>query len=58
MPDFAYINNGDGTFSDKKEELFKHISYYSMGADFADINNDGLSDLMVADMSPEDHVRS
>ncbi len=58
MPDFAYINNGDGTFTDKKEEIFKHISYYSMGADFADINNDGLLDLMVADMSPEDYVRS
>lgn len=58
IPDFAYINNGDGTFTDKKESLFKHISYYSMGGDFADINNDGLSDLMVADMSPEDYVRS
>lgn len=58
MPDFAYINNKDGTFTDRKEELFKHISYYSMGGDFADINNDGLSDLMVADMSPEDYVRS
>lgn len=58
MPDFAYINNGDGTFTDKKETLFKHISYYSMGGDFADVNNDGLSDLMVADMSPEDYKRS
>ena len=58
MPDFAYINNGDGTFTDKKDALFKHISYYSMGADYADINNDGLPDLIVADMSPEDYVRS
>ncbi len=58
MPDFAYINNGDGTFTDKKETLFKHISYYSMGGDYADVNNDGLSDLMVADMSPEDYKRS
>lgn len=58
MPDFAYINNGDGTFTDKKDELFSHISYYSMGGDFADINNDGLPDLMVADMSPEDYKRS
>ncbi len=58
MPDFAYINNQDGTFTDQKETLFKHISYYSMGGDFADINNDGLSDLMIADMSPEDYIRS
>lgn len=58
IPDFAYINNGDGSFTDKKEDLFKHIAYYSMGGDYADINNDGLSDLMVADMSPEDYIRS
>jgi len=58
MPDFAYINNGDGTFTDKKDELFKHIPYYSMGGDYADVNNDGLGDLFVADMSPEDYVRS
>ncbi|WP_242205762.1 VCBS repeat-containing protein [Aestuariivivens insulae] len=57
-PDFAYINNGDGTFSEKRDSLFKHMSYYSMGSDIADINNDGFSDLMVLDMSPEDYVRS
>ncbi|SNZ00429.1 VCBS repeat-containing protein [Flagellimonas pacifica] len=58
MPDFAYINNGNGTFTDKRNELFKHISYYSMGADIADVNNDGLQDMMVLDMSPEDYIRS
>jgi len=57
-PDFAYINNGDGTFSERRNDLFKHISYYSMGSDIADINNDGLSDLLVLDMSPEDYIRS
>lgn len=58
IPDFAYINNGDGTFSEQRNELFKHISYYSMGGDIADVNNDGLLDLMILDMSPEDYVRS
>ncbi|PIA81603.1 RNA-binding protein [Gaetbulibacter sp. 4G1] len=57
-PDFAYINNGDGTFKDDRNHLFKHISYYSMGSDIADINNDGLSDLLVLDMSPDDYIRS
>ena len=57
-PDFAYVNNGDGTFSEQRNELFKHISYYSMGSDIADINNDGFSDLLVLDMSPDDYVRS
>jgi len=57
-PDFAYINNKDGTFSEGRNDLFKHISYYSMGSDIADVNNDGYTDMMVLDMSPEDYVRS
>ncbi|EZH74621.1 RNA-binding protein [Aquimarina atlantica] len=57
-PDFAYINNKNGTFSEKRNSLFKHISYYSMGSDIGDINNDGFNDIMVLDMSPEDHIRS
>ncbi|WP_103863523.1 VCBS repeat-containing protein [Aquimarina sp. I32.4] len=57
-PDFAYINNKNGTFSEQRNTLFKHISYYSMGSDIGDINNDGFNDLMVLDMSPEDHIRS
>jgi hypothetical protein len=58
MPDFAYINNQDGTFSDQRETMFKHQSFYSMGGDIADINNDGLFDMVVLDMNPEDYVRS
>lgn len=57
-PDFAYINNGDGTFTDKRNEYFKHMSHFSMGSDIADINNDGHSDIVVADMSSNDYVRS
>lgn len=57
-PDFAYLNNKDGTFSEGRNTLFKHISYYSMGSDIGDINNDGLSDMVVLDMSPEDYIRS
>ncbi len=58
VPDFAYINNGDGTFSDERHGYFKHISFNSMGSDIADFNNDGLFDIMTLDMNPEDYVRS
>ena len=55
--DFIYMNNGDGTFIDKTEEIVRHVTYSSMGIDAGDINNDGLLDVMVLDMVPEDHYR-
>lgn len=58
MPDFAYINNQDGTFTDKSKTMFKHQSFYSMGGDVGDINNDGLFDMIALDMNPEDYIRS
>ncbi|MEM9831325.1 MAG: VCBS repeat-containing protein [Bacteroidota bacterium] len=57
-PDLAYVNNRDGTFSESRDALFKHMSFNSMGSDIADINNDGYPDLMTLDMNPEDYVRS
>jgi len=57
-PDLAYINNGNGTFTESRDTLFKHMSYNSMGSDFVDINNDGLFDLITLDMNPEDYIRS
>ena len=58
VPDFVYFGRGDGTFVEQSERSFNHTSFYSMGCDFADINNDGLVDLYVADMTPADHFRS
>ncbi len=58
VPDFAYINNGNKTFTDKRDELFKHISHNSMGSDIVDINNDGKFDVLTLDMNPEDYLRS
>ncbi|MBL4708288.1 MAG: VCBS repeat-containing protein [Flavobacteriales bacterium] len=56
-PDKYYINNGDGTFKESLKEHFKHTSYFSMGVDFADINNDSHSDLIAVDMVAEDNYR-
>lgn len=55
--DLLYINNKNGTFSNKVSDYLKHQTYNSMGADIADYNNDGLSDIIVVDMLPEDNYR-
>ncbi|GAA4438688.1 VCBS repeat-containing protein [Pontibacter saemangeumensis] len=57
VPDYLYLNNGDGTFTDKINQSIGHISLYSMGNDIADINNDGLLDIYTLDMLPEDNRR-
>jgi len=56
-PDMLYINNKDGTFKNEVLQRMKHISFNSMGSDFADINNDSKPDLIVLDMLAEDHSR-
>lgn len=58
LPDALYLNNGDGTFSDKIKDLTQQISFYGMGIDIADINNDNLQDIFVLDMASSDHIRS
>lgn len=55
--DFCYINNGNGTFREVSKKLFGHLSKYGMGSDIADINNDGLPEVIVLDMLPEDNRR-
>jgi enediyne biosynthesis protein E4 len=56
--DYLYINQGNGTFKEQIKQNTNHISMYSMGTDIADINNDGLEDIMVSEMLPEDYKRS
>lgn len=56
-PDFLYINNKNGGFSYQTEQQLKHISFFSMGVDATDLNNDLLTDVMVLDMVAEDNYR-
>lgn len=55
--DLMYMNNGDGTFTNRLSAMFKHASQNAMGNDVADINNDGLADVVAVDMNPEDNFR-
>jgi len=55
-PDRFYMNNGDGTFTDVVDQRLPHVTYFSMGADSGDLNNDGLIDFMVTDMRDRTHT--
>lgn len=57
VPDYLYMNNRNGTFSDQLQSSIGHISHFSMGNDIADINNDALPDIFTLDMLPEDNHR-
>lgn len=50
--DVLYVNNGDGTFTDKAGAWLKHASFAGMGVDIADFNNDGWPDVLQVDMLP------
>jgi hypothetical protein len=56
--DILYLNNKNGTFTDRAAAYFKHQSQSAMGNDVADFNNDGLVDIITVDMLPEDNLRS
>jgi len=55
--DYLYINNRDGTFSEVLDEQMSETSLGAMGADAADINNDGWPDIFVTEMTAEDDRR-
>lgn len=55
--DYLYINQRNGTFKDELENWVQHTSLSSMGADMADVNNDGHPDIFTTDMLPDDDQR-
>ena len=58
VPDALYLNQGNGTFKNQVKENIKQVSFYGMGVDIDDLNNDGLKDIFVLDMASSDHIRS
>ena len=55
--DYLYINNQDGTFTENVDQQIRELSMGSMGADMADINNDGHTDIFVTEMLPRSQAR-
>lgn len=55
--DYLYINQKNGSFKEELEQWTQHISHSSMGADIADVNNDGYVDIFTTDMLPDDDYR-
>ncbi|MDR9409975.1 MAG: VCBS repeat-containing protein, partial [Balneolaceae bacterium] len=51
--DVLYINNGDGTFTDRAAEWLRHTSHSGMGLDIADYTNNGWPDIFQTDMMPD-----
>lgn len=57
LPDFMYLNNQDGTFREVIKEATSQTSFYGMGIDIADINNDGFLDIFQVDMDSNNNRR-
>lgn len=55
--DYLYLNNQDGTFSERLTECMRSISAASMGGDMADLNNDCFPEIFATDMIPEHNDR-
>ncbi|QQR84950.1 MAG: VCBS repeat-containing protein [Flavobacteriales bacterium] len=58
IPDLMYMNQGNGRFLEQVQARTGHMSNFGMGTDAADYNNDGWADIVVLDMTAEDHVRN
>ncbi|MGB7394801.1 MAG: VCBS repeat-containing protein [Pricia sp.] len=56
-PDFLYLNQGDGTFTESLKEATSHTAFYGMGVDISDFNNDGNLDIFQVDMDAKNNRR-
>ncbi|TGV01853.1 VCBS repeat-containing protein [Flavivirga rizhaonensis] len=56
--DYLYINQGNNKFKESIKDYTNHTSFYAMGIDVVDFNNDGLEDIVELDMTSEDYYRS
>lgn len=57
MNDYVYLNNQDGTFTESVRETLKKTSQFAMGSELGDFNNDGLLDIIVADIDYTENWR-
>ncbi len=57
-PDYLFINNQNGTFSEEVKRVTKNTAFYGMGVDIADFNNDDLLDILQVDMTANVNRRS
>jgi len=55
--DLIYLNNGDGMFAESMMRMTRRASVFSMGSDVADLNGDGMPDIITTDMLPNNHYR-
>ncbi|PHN03869.1 hypothetical protein CRP01_25190 [Flavilitoribacter nigricans DSM 23189 = NBRC 102662] len=55
--DYLYLNQQDGTFRESVDQMLSEISMGSMGADLADVNNDGMPEIFVTEMLPREEGR-
>lgn len=55
--DLLWVNNHDGTFTNRARDAFKHTSFTAMGNDVVDLNNDGHPEVVAMDMMADDYAR-
>lgn len=55
--DYLYINQKNGTFKDVLDSAMSLTSYFSMGMDISDVDDDGWPDVYTTDMMPENEYR-